>query len=69
MADQILYKVIYTKRSLVNVRTIKDYLLYKFTQREVDNLYRRISDFESVVATFPQLYPLIINSKKSAVLS
>ena len=25
------YKVIYAKRSLANIRTIKDYLLYKFT--------------------------------------
>ena len=47
MADKAQFKVIYTKRSLANVRTIKDYLLYKFTQREVDNLYRMLSDFEN----------------------
>ena len=71
MADQLQNKIIYTQRSLVNIRTIKDYLLYKFTQREVDNLYRMIRDFERIVAIFPQLYPLIINSKKirRAVLS
>jgi plasmid stabilization system protein ParE len=65
------YKVIYTKRSLANIRTIKDYLLYKFTQREVNNLYRMLNDFEKVVASFPQLYPLIANSKniRRAVLS
>ena len=71
MADKLQYKIIYTERSLANIRTIKDYLLYKFTQREVDNLYRMLRDFEKVVASFPQLYPLIINSKKirRAVLS
>jgi hypothetical protein len=71
MADKALYKVIYTKRSLANIRTIIGYLLYKFTQREVDNLYRMLTDFENVVVSFPQLYPLITNSKKirRAVLS
>jgi len=71
MADTSPCKIIYTKRSLDNIRTIKSYLLYKFTQREVDNLYRMISDFESVVTFFPQLYPLVINNKKirRAVLS
>jgi plasmid stabilization system protein ParE len=71
MADKTQYKIIYSKRSLANIRTIKDYLLYKFTQREVDNLYRMLSDFENVAASFPQLYPLISNSKKirRAVLS
>ena len=71
MADKTRYKIIYSKRSLANIRTIKDYLLYKFTQREVDNLYRMLSDFEKVAASFPQLYPLIINSEKirRAVLS
>ena len=71
MADETPYKVIYSKRSLTNIRTIKDYLLYKFTQREVDNLYRMLSDFEKVVASFPQLYPLITDSQniRRAVLS
>ena len=71
MADKAQHKVIYTKRSLANLRTIKDYLLYKFSQREIDNLYRMLSDFENVAASFPQLYPLIINSEKirRAVLS
>ena len=69
MADETPYKVIYSRRSLANIRTIKDYLLYKFTQREVDNLYRMLNDFENVAASFPQLYPLISNSKKIRQLS
>lgn len=62
MADKAQYKVIYTKRSLANIRTIIGYLLYKFTQREVDKLYRMLSDFENVAVSFPELYPLIANS-------
>lgn len=71
MAEEAQYKIKYTKRSLNNIRAIKEYLLYKFTQREVDNLYRKLSDFEKVVGTFPQLFPLIANNKKihRAVLS
>jgi plasmid stabilization system protein ParE len=71
MADKLLPKIIYSKRSLANVRTIRDYLLYKFTQKEVDDLYNMLGDFERVVVPFPELYPLIANSKKMrrAVLS
>jgi hypothetical protein len=71
MADKILPKIIYSKRSLANIRAIRDYLLYKFTQKEVDNLYSMLGDFENVVAIFPELYPLIVNSRKMrrAVLS
>ncbi|MBB3057026.1 type II toxin-antitoxin system RelE/ParE family toxin [Mucilaginibacter gotjawali] len=71
MAEKVPHKIIYTQRSLANIRAIRSYLLYKFTQKEVDNLYRLINEFESVVAVFPQLYPLITGSKKvrRAVLS
>jgi len=71
MADNELLIVVYSKRSLADVRTIRDYLLYKFTQREVNKLYNLLSDFEAVVATFPDLYPLIESNKKirRAVLS
>jgi hypothetical protein len=71
MADKILPKIIYSKRSLTNVQTIRDYLLHKFTQKEVDNLYGMLGAFESIVVVFPKLYPLIINSKniRRAVLS
>jgi hypothetical protein len=71
MADKTLHEIAYSKRSVANVRTIRDYLLYKFTQREVDNLYSMLGAFENVVVVIPKLYPLIINSKKirRAVLS
>ena len=71
MADAGIYKVIYTKRSLGNLREIKGYLLYHFTQKEVDRLYNILADFERIIIIFPTLYPLIENSKnvRRAVLS
>jgi plasmid stabilization system protein ParE len=64
MAEKLLVKIHYTQRSLTNVREIRDYLLYHFTQREVDNLYSRLADFEKIVLSFPILYPLISDNKK-----
>jgi len=71
MADRLLYKIIYTERSLVNIQEIKNYLLYKFTQREVDNLYDRLNAFESIVIVFPDMYSQIAGRKqiRRAVLS
>lgn len=56
-------KTIYTEHSLANIREIRSYLLYKFTQKEVDNLYGLLTAFESVVAVFPELYPQVENGK------
>jgi plasmid stabilization system protein ParE len=71
MAERALYNIVYSERSLSNIEEIRDHLLYKFTQKEVDNLYHMLGVFESLVKTFPQLYPLITNSKniRRAVLS
>lgn len=41
--------IIYSKRANSNLLEIKRYLLYKFTQREVDNLQNLLTDFEKVV--------------------
>ncbi|HEY4325668.1 MAG TPA: hypothetical protein VGN20_16855 [Mucilaginibacter sp.] len=71
MPEKATSRIVYSERSLANAEEIKQYLLYKFTQKEVDNLYKMLAAFESVVKTFPQLYPLVLNSKKihRAVLS
>ena len=61
----------YSKRANSNLLQIKNYLLYKFTQREVDNLQKLLTDFEKVIVEFPFLYPENIFNKKirRAVLS
>jgi len=63
--------IIYSKRANSNLLEIKRYLLYKFTQREVDNLQNLLTDFEKVVVEFPFLYPENIFNKniRRAVLS
>ena len=57
-------RIHYSENALANIREIKQYLLYHFTQREVENMYSLLYDFEDVVKVFPDLFPLIINSKK-----
>jgi plasmid stabilization system protein ParE len=71
MADARLFKIHYTDRSIADASTIKQYLLYKFTQKEVDRFYGMLSEFENIVSTFPKLYPKSVKSKivRRAVLS
>lgn len=71
MAEKKANHIHFTKRSLSDAEAIKDYLLYKFTQREVANFYHLLEIFESVITAFPELYPKSsINSKvHRAVLS
>jgi plasmid stabilization system protein ParE len=61
----------YSKRANSNLLLIKNYLLYKFTQREVDNLYKLLRNFEAVIVKFPFLYPQNTNNQfiRRAVLS
>jgi len=63
--------VVYSERAIKQAETIKAYLLYKFTQREVDNFYELLSLFEKLVISFPDLYPKSSSNKKPhrAVLS
>ena len=65
MPDNSVYNVQYTSRSL------KDYLLYKFTQKEVNQFYQMLGVFESLVCKFPKLYAESPKSKnvRRAVLS
>jgi plasmid stabilization system protein ParE len=63
--------VVYSDRAIRQAEGIKSYLLYKFTQREVDHFYELLNLFESVVVTFPELYRKSSSNKKlhRAVLS
>jgi len=56
MAEEIL-PVIYTNRAVANSLSIKNFILVKFTQREVDNFYKMLETFEKVVSAFPEIYP------------
>ncbi|MDB5091536.1 MAG: hypothetical protein JWR09_5530 [Mucilaginibacter sp.] len=71
MDENSLLNILYTNRANSDAITIKNYLLYKFTQREVDNFYDLLRIFENIASAFPLLYPKSINSKNihRAVLS
>ncbi len=64
-------EVIYTPTALTNASSIKKYLLSKFSDKEVDNFFSLLQSFESVVISFPKLYPTTYKKKKirRAVLS
>ena len=71
MADNSVYNISYSNRSLSDALIIKEYLLYKFTQKELNNFYHMLGVFESMVVKFPKLYPQSFKNKKlrRAVLS
>jgi len=71
MGENKSVTVHYTKRANADALTIKNYLLYKFTPREVDHFYHLLETFERAVKPFPELYPIANNGKKirRAVLS
>jgi plasmid stabilization system protein ParE len=64
MIEDVPLTIRYSERALANIREIKKYLLYHFTQKEVENLHGMLRDFENVIIIFPELYPPIINGKK-----
>jgi plasmid stabilization system protein ParE len=70
MVEEIL-PVIYTDRANANSLTIKNFILIKFTQKEVDNFYKMLATFERVVSAFPEIYPLSTENQEvhRAVLS
>ncbi|MCK0192521.1 type II toxin-antitoxin system RelE/ParE family toxin [Arenibacter sp. F20364] len=51
------YRVEWTKRSLLNAIAIKNYLIQKFTVKEVVKFERLLWQFELTVSNFPTLYP------------
>lgn len=48
--------IIYSVRARNDIAGIRRYLLNKFTQREVDNFFELIKDFEAVVIDHPELF-------------
>ena len=71
MNENSLFIIKYTQRSHKDADTIKAYLLYKFTQREVDNFYGLLTSFEKAVIIFPESFPIAVPGKniRRAVLS
>lgn len=71
MPENVLFSIGYTKRSDTDALAIKKYLLYKFTQKEVEKFYDLLLIFENVVSIFPKLYPQSLKGKNihRAVLS
>ena len=70
MAEKSKFVVEYSRQSLINAKDIVFYLRIKFSEKEVNNFYLAISDFEKIITVYPILYPE--SSKKGirrAVLS
>ena len=51
------YEVQWTDRSLRNALRIKNYLIRKFGQIEVEKFEGLLREFELTVSNFPTLYP------------
>ena len=70
MAETTL-SVIWTGRSLSDSQTIRSYLKYYFSKKEIDNYYKLLESFEKIVSIFPTLYPQSNKNKavRRAVLS
>ena len=51
------YELEWTKRSLQNAVAIRNYLLVKFTKKEVSKFEGLLRQFELTVSNFPTLYP------------
>lgn len=54
----------YSKQSLKNTKEIVSYLRRKFTEKEVNNFYQSLRDFEKIIITYPTLYS---ESKKKKI--
>ncbi len=51
------FNVVYTEEALLNMTQIRNFILLKFTQREVENFYKILFRFEDTVSVFPEIYP------------
>jgi len=58
------YNVVWTKRSLKNALSIKNYLVKKFSKREVPRFETLLKQFELTVSNFPTLYPESLSQKR-----
>ena len=57
------FEVEWTKRSLQNAVTIRNYLVLKFTKKEVSKFESLLRKFEMTVSNFSMLYPGSKNQK------
>lgn len=71
MSEESSLNIFYTNKALLDISDIKKYLLFHFTQREVDQLYVMLQGFEKVIKAFPELYPISLKGGglRRAVLS
>lgn len=71
MPKSKVVSVLWTDQALQNAISIKEYLLLKFSDKEVDNFFSLLAAFEFAVSAFPELYPVSSARKKvrRAVLS
>lgn len=51
------YEVEWTMRSLLDAITIRDYLIKKFSKKEIAKFEGLLKQFERTVSNFPSLYP------------
>ena len=56
MAEKRKLIVEYSKQSLENAKEIVAYLRRKFTEKEVNNFYQALTDFEKIISVYPTLY-------------
>jgi hypothetical protein len=60
----------YSQQSLKNAKEIVAYLKLKFSEKEVNNFFQTLNDFESLVSIYPTLYSESQKKKvRKAVLS
>ncbi len=70
MAERSKFVVDYSVQSLKNSIEIVAYLRRKFSEREVDQFYHYLADFEKIITLFPLLYAESTRLKiRRAVLS
>lgn len=56
MADKRKLNIQYSKQSFQNAQEIIAYLKWKFSEREVNNFYQALHDFENIVCFYPTLF-------------
>jgi hypothetical protein len=56
MAEKRKLIIEYSKQSLINAKEIVAYLRSKFTEKEVNNFYKALNEFEKIISVYPTLY-------------
>lgn len=70
MADKKKLFVEYSKQSLENAKEIITYLRKNFSEKEVANFYKVLTDFEKIIILYPTIYSESKKKKfRRAVLS